>query len=923
MAEAGEASSRKRVALVTAHGWVGISTPVIVTAEFLVQRGYQVDLFVSEDPNCRRMGIAVPALKHPNIRVQVHQVREIDPGLWRWFAGLGVRAQDVDFVVQYLGQNAQGGVPYQWMIGFDPGGLTRAGLLSMAWEVPYVFHSLELASDENPPRQAERLLNRRAILSLIQDERRADALAQWNGIPRSEIRVVYNTGMGDVFRERKRWFHERFGLPSGKKIVLQVGTLLPFAWVEESIESVDDWPDEYVLVMHGWIGDPQFEQRVRALMATHAGRVFLSTEIVPIERKFEIFQSADIGLVFYQPIDPNLALAAGSSGKLYDFMRTGVPVIGNDIAGMRELLEGNGCGRVIANAAEIGKAIREIDARHETFRQGALSSYPKYEFAGCYSKVVDEVEAMLGKPAGLAGRIVPLPEAAACLMKVRGRTWTAPMDDDRVRVRLEACAARALSGGKSKGLCAEVVFGTPQVSAGSAGSPAYQLAKLGAEVWGEEFRGFLQAICAPNRIKDENLFALFVLAKAICEEGLPGNLVQFGVRDGAATALLGYVCKRYSSQTRYVHCLVDGGNASDAPGMAAEWVNEIMAACQATGTVDRVRISVGSPKANRDNQWNSLGMIALVQFGSEEQGRSPAFIEAINRQLAPGCLIQCDRRLDLFPECNSAGGGKLVKGEPYQERSIFREARWLVRTKAPLKNPSVSQALVDEFIQDDPVRFQLESQMSCNERFQLYYALRQLLPGRASPLRFIEIGSYAGASLALGCVALKRRTPNLQGFCIEPNPQPALPHVIAALGTSIRHLNAYSHAIVGRLKKLFEADTNYPEYILVDGDHSYEGVCRDILDYYPLLAEDGLMVFHDFLPELTEANREAILFHHGGSEPGIRKACRELMEERFKCEVVTVPLLHPGDPSQTQVHLPIIPDVFSTLRVYRKAGKSA
>ena len=78
------------------------------------------------------------------------------------------------------------------------------------------------------------------------------------------------------------------------------------------------------------------------------------------------------------------------------------------------------------------------------------------------------------------------------------------------------------------------------------------------------------------------------------------------------------------------------------------------------------------------------------------------------------------------------------------------------------------------------------------------------------------------------------------------------------------------------------------------------------------------MMFHDYLPPLNDENREAILFHHGGNEPGIRQACQEFMENTYGCEVIDIPLLYPTDPTQSQAYLPIIPGVFSTIRAYRK-----
>ncbi|MDV7398787.1 class I SAM-dependent methyltransferase, partial [Arthrospira platensis SPKY1] len=111
---------------------------------------------------------------------------------------------------------------------------------------------------------------------------------------------------------------------------------------------------------------------------------------------------------------------------------------------------------------------------------------------------------------------------------------------------------------------------------------------------------------------------------------------------------------------------------------------------------------------------------------------------------------------------------------------------------------------------------------------------------------------------------------------------------------------------LAQLQQIFERDGNYPPYIFVDGDHSYEGVKKDIINYYPLLASGGLMIFHDYLPPLDEQNSSSILFHHGGNEPGIRQACQELMENTYNCEIIEVPLLYPDDPTQTQAYLPII-----------------
>ncbi|QHG19882.1 hypothetical protein GJB62_06235 [Nostoc sp. ATCC 53789] len=208
--------------------------------------------------------------------------------------------------------------------------------------------------------------------------------------------------------------------------------------------------------------------------------------------------------------------------------------------------------------------------------------------------------------------------------------------------------------------------------------------------------------------------------------------------------------------------------------------------------------------------------------------------------------------------------------------------------------------------------------MSKNERFQLYYAVRKLLPTNSSPCRFVEIGSFAGSSLFLNQKALVREHNDLEGWAIDPGLHPQLKLVLDNLLSKITHLRMFSHDALAQLQTIFERDHNYPPYIFVDGDHSYEGVKRDIANYYPLLAPGGLMIFHDYLPPLDEQNSSSILFHHGGNEPGIRQACQELMENTYHCEIIELPLLYPDDPTQTQAYLPIIPGVLSSLKIYRK-----
>lgn len=233
-------------------------------------------------------------------------------------------------------------------------------------------------------------------------------------------------------------------------------------------------------------------------------------------------------------------------------------------------------------------------------------------------------------------------------------------------------------------------------------------------------------------------------------------------------------------------------------------------------------------------------------------------------------------------------------------------------------NPKVSKEVVSEFLLNDPATSGIESQMSQNERFQLYGLSRKLVKATNNKIKFIEIGSHAGASLLLQWKALKKHNVQLECYAVEPHGMPQFYDVLKQLGSDVTHLKMFSDQAAQELRARFAQDGTLADYIFVDGDHTYQGVKSDIENYYPLLKSGGIMVFHDWLPEVNSKNQEAIFFHHGGKEPGIRQACAELMEQKYRCELLEIPLLYPTDPTQTQAHLPIIPEVFSTVRVYRK-----
>ena len=106
-----------------------------------------------------------------------------------------------------------------------------------------------------------------------------------------------------------------------------------------------------------------------------------------------LFASAAVGLAFYRPVDDNFRYVGHAAGKIFNLMKVGVPVVSNDLPGLRDLLDGNGCGRVVADPGRIGGVLREILADPGPWRARCRQIFPRFEFSRNYAEVIRRVEA--------------------------------------------------------------------------------------------------------------------------------------------------------------------------------------------------------------------------------------------------------------------------------------------------------------------------------------------------------------------------------------------------------------------------------------------------------------------------------------------------------------------------------------------------
>jgi glycosyltransferase involved in cell wall biosynthesis len=371
-------------------GSAAIYQSVVNTARYLASQGYLVDIFTIQND------------RHPlvfsedSIKIYFIKKSKFTKILDRF------AKSRLTTCTYYLDVCTSFFIPpkfYSFIIGFDPQGVITGGIISHVWRVPYIYHSLEINElstsaswHQRFTKKLENLFSKKALFCLSQDKQRCHVLAEENGLEIDKLLVAYNSAFGsELLLEKDNYLRDKFNIPNNKYIVLAVGSLQFEHCIDQIVISVDEWPDNFVLVLHGFFWNPDHEKVIRQEIELRSEKVFLSMDFLEGDSKYKVFQSSDIGLVLFQPINKNFMFAAGSSGKLFDFMRVGVPVIANDIPGMREIVEEKRFGIIVERPKDIGRYLTKIIEDYEYLRKNAFESYGDYEFCKCYSRVLNQI----------------------------------------------------------------------------------------------------------------------------------------------------------------------------------------------------------------------------------------------------------------------------------------------------------------------------------------------------------------------------------------------------------------------------------------------------------------------------------------------------------------------------------------------------
>jgi glycosyltransferase involved in cell wall biosynthesis len=365
----------KKIVFIAPFSWIGISNPLINTAIYLADKGYQIDIYTVFNKTNTERGIN--NFDFNNEKINVFTLRE------NLFQKVKSKLTDKSYFY-FLSQIDVH--KYNLLIAFNLDGLRIVAQLSEKTGIKYIFFSLEIEEpDQLLPMDLDIAQN--AVLTITQHESRKVLLSELYDIEMDDIYIIPNAPMGKTLMGKKNYFFQNYSIPDTKKIVLITGTLGADHCVDKIIGTVPTWGDDFVCVLHGWFVGELTEKLFKNMKNKYPERIYHSDKILPFHEKNTIFQSIDIGFVSFDPRNDNLRYAIGSAGKLYDFLRCGKPIIVSALPFAKEMIEEKGCGYIINEYSLLPEIFEKVEENYESLVKNCFSIFDQYEFSTNFENI--------------------------------------------------------------------------------------------------------------------------------------------------------------------------------------------------------------------------------------------------------------------------------------------------------------------------------------------------------------------------------------------------------------------------------------------------------------------------------------------------------------------------------------------------------
>lgn len=127
------------------------------------------------------------------------------------------------------------------------------------------------------------------------------------------------------------------------------GSLIEEHCTYEIVQAFSQFKEKASLKINGWFTDENYKKKVLSLISSSANIYYEGKAT----NKKDIYSNIDFGIISYSELTINTFLAGKSSGRLFEYMLNGVPVIVRNTPGMDNIIEDLKFGQLFNEYSEI------------------------------------------------------------------------------------------------------------------------------------------------------------------------------------------------------------------------------------------------------------------------------------------------------------------------------------------------------------------------------------------------------------------------------------------------------------------------------------------------------------------------------------------------------------------------------------------
>ena len=164
--------------------------------------------------------------------------------------------------------------------------------------------------------------------------------------------------------------------------------------LEEFCQAIDLLPDNYILVAMG--GGNEDYETVKSKY--ESSRIIFLPFIKPPFHLY-ITQMASIGVLSYFPTDNSVAGVINpiycAPNKIFEYSKYSIPMISNDIPGIKNIFNEYKCGRVVSEKftpQQIKDNILEISNNYQSYANGALNYYNSVDIKKIIMDMIEDID---------------------------------------------------------------------------------------------------------------------------------------------------------------------------------------------------------------------------------------------------------------------------------------------------------------------------------------------------------------------------------------------------------------------------------------------------------------------------------------------------------------------------------------------------